>query len=212
MKERGKFFVFEGVGGSGKTSQLNLAGEFLNASGHQTIITREPGGIEQAEQIRELIFKLRRGELINADHQLALFFAAREIWKQAIVVPNVDNGIHVVSDRSFPATGAYQGYGEGGDIKQIEKISKAVMGEYMPNAIILLNLSVETAMQRNSKNKDGDPFDDNDKDYFARIINGYSEMAQSNWAGVDWYVVDAEKSIEEVHSDIKEVLINVILA
>lgn len=206
MKERGKFFIFEGVGGSGKSTQAELATNYLNSIGEETILTREPGGIKEAEEIRELIFKLKSEKLINADHQMAFFFSARVIWKNGIVIPNLELGKNVSSDRSFPATNAYQGYGEGGDLAQIEKISRSVMENCMPSGIVLLNLSVETAMERNSKNKDGDPFDDEGKDYFARVINGYQEMAESNWCDVPWYVIDAEQDIDSVQEDVREVL------
>lgn len=209
MKERGQFFIFEGVGGSGKTSQLELAGNFLTENEIPNYITREPGGLPGPEHIREVIFNLKGENVINADHQLGFFFAARAVWVNELIRPKIDSGVNVLSDRSYPASAAYQGYAEGGNLETIEKISKSVMGEYMPNGVILLDVSVETAMERNSKNKDGDPFDDQDKDYFSRIINGYREMAENNWSDVDWYVVDAERPISEVHENVKDILLDV---
>jgi dTMP kinase len=202
--ERGEFLIFEGVGKSGKTTQQELATNYLNIRGIKTISTREPGGLEPAEQIRKLIFELRRKNLVNADHQMAPFFAARHLWVKNIVAPAIDSGLGVNSDRSYPATGAYQGYAEGGDLKKIEEIAKVIMGRYMPDGIILVDISPETAMSR--KNSDDDPFDNQDIHYFRRVIEGYREMAKVNWSGVRWYVISGEPPIETVFENVKDVL------
>ncbi len=201
-----KFVVFEGVGGSGKTSQLPIASGYLLEKTVPHIVTREPGGVESAEHIRELIFKLKGKGVINADHQMALFFAARSLWVQNLVAPNLSDGKSVLSDRSYAATAAYQGYGEGGDPSVIEVIAREVMGEYMPNAIILLDISAETSHMRNANHKDGDPFDDEEIEYTRRVVDGYRGMAERNWSGVPWYKIDAEASIDDVSKQVSIVL------
>lgn len=212
MKERGKFVVFEGVGGSGKTEQISRSAEYLRSLGREVTVTREPGGVESAEWLREFVFKLKSEKLANADHQLALFMASRYILQNGLIIPNLEQGVDIIKDRGNGSTGAYQGYAEGGDLDVIEQMARTVMGEYKPNAIFLLDVSVETSMARNSKNKDGDPFDDEGKEYFSRVIEGYREMASNNWSGVPWYIIDAEQSIEEVQGNVQDILKEVIFS
>lgn len=97
--ERGRFIVFEGIGGSGKGTQIEIAGKLLENKGFKVITTREPGGIEPAEKIRQLIFDLRGKDLIGAEGQMALFFAARKLWVDGVVGPNLEKGINVLTDR-----------------------------------------------------------------------------------------------------------------
>lgn len=124
MTERGKFIVFEGILGAGKKTQARLAKDYLISLGRRANYTREPGGVASAEAIRRLIFKLRGENLINADHQVALFFASRDFWVREFVAPNIGAGYDVASDRSYPSTAAYQGYGEGADVKSKRGLPK----------------------------------------------------------------------------------------
>lgn len=204
--ERGKFFVLEGVGGAGKSTQLLHAEAFIQEElGLPVITTREPGGVAEAELIRELIFDLKREGVINADHQMALFFASRAIWMANFVQPNLDKGVTVLSDRTFPSTAAYQGYGEGGQLEVIEAFAEKIMGKYRPDAVLLLDISAKTAVERKIE-KDGDPFDGQATEYFERVVAGYREMANTRWADLNWYVIDAEGSVEEVAVQIKDCL------
>lgn len=199
-----KFVVVEGVGCAGKTTQITEALNYLRDCGHPCIETREPGGVEESEAIRNLIFKLKGKGLINADQQIAMFFTARYFWINKRVIPMLDCGISVISDRSFFSTAAYQGFAEGADLGNIKAIAGEVMGNCMPSAVVLIDVSVEVAMERNRK-KDGnnDPFDGQKEGYFAEVIDGYRKMAQVHWAGIPWYVVDGEKPIDDVTKNIK---------
>jgi len=205
MKKRGKFIVFEGVGGCGKGVQVKFVKKLLKGNRIKVITTREPGGVKSSEVIRQLIFDLRGQKLIGSEGQMVLFYAARKFWVDKVVVPSLRKGINVIADRSYTATGAYQGYGEGGDQKTILKISDVVMGQAKPDAVILLDVSVETSMERR-KDINGDPFDKKDKKYFQKIINGYREMAKKRWGGLKWYVVDGEPSVKEVSESATKVL------
>lgn len=204
MSERGKFIVFEGVGGSGKSTQIKLAGEYLDSTGRFSIVTREPGGVEGAEYIRELIFNLREKGIINPDQQVALFFAARYLWIRDLRSLLNIGDITVLTDRSFTSTAAYQGFAEGADLGAIKQMTCEVMGNYMPNAVILLDISSETAVKRsNDKGVNEDPFDGQNMKYFEDVVDGYRKMAQMHWGGIPWYVVDGEKTVEEVSAEIK---------
>ena len=208
MKERGIFIVFEGVGGSGKSSQMENAREFLESEGLSVVTTREPGGTEGGESVRELIFKLRSEDLITGEQQLVLFFASRYLLVKNIVMPKINEGAIVISDRLHPSTGAYQGYGEGADMEKILQIAEVVLGEYKPDAIVLFDVDWETSQKRS--NKEEDPFDRQGEEYGQRVIEGYREMAKNNWGGIPWYIIDGVRPIDAVSADLNNVLQEVI--
>lgn len=157
-------------------------------------------GFRQLRSIRELIFELKRRELINSDHQLALFFAARKILVDHLIRPGREKGITYLSDRSYSSTGAYQGYGEGRRVYLIENMSKVVMKGCRPDGIVFLDISASTASSRTMK--DDGPFDEPGIKFQGRVIAGYREMAGNSWSGVPWYVVDAEQPFEKVAADV----------
>lgn len=207
IEKRGKFVVFEGVGGSGKSTQISLAEKYVRQDlGWSVVVTREPGGVEAAELIREFIFELRGRELITPGQQVALFFAARKVWLDQLVVPILDSGKAVITDRSYPSTNAYQGYAEGTDRSRIEEMVDVVMVEYKPDGIILLDISAEVAVRRNAVKNERDPYDEQILQYSERVVNGYRRMAKKGWSGVPWYVIDAGQSVEKVARDVRGVL------
>lgn len=205
-KERGKFVVFEGVGGCGKGTQIEVATNLLKNNGFEVVPTREPGGVGASEEIRELIFTLKAKKLIGSEGQLAMFFTARMFWVKQLVKPNIDNGVNVLGDRNYPSTGAYQGYAEGGDQQKILEIADVIMGNYKPNAVLLLDISGETSRKRRGKDTNGDPFDRETPEYLERVVAGYREMAKTGWGGLNWYVVNGEPKPEMVSEDIAKKL------
>ena len=206
MKERGKFVVFEGIGGSGKGVQIEVAEELLKKNGLEVIKTFEPGGVDPSIEIRKLIFSLREKKLIKAEGQMVLFFAARKLWIDGVVKPNIDQGIHILTDRSHTSTGAYQGYAEGGDQKIILEMADVIMGEYKPDAVVLLDISRETSMKRRGRNVKGDPFDKETPEYFDRLIAGYREMASTNWDNLNWFIVNGEPAPDVVSESVAKIL------
>jgi len=205
-QERGKFLVFEGVGGSGKTTQIELARNFLEKKGLKVLVTREPGGVEAAEGIRELIFTLRDKNLIGPEGQMVLFFAARYLWLNSLVKPALADGINVLTDRAHTSTAAYQGFAEGGDLNQILAVSEIVMEGVKPDAVIFLDILPETSIKRREAEANSDPFDKQGEAYLGRLIAGYRKMAQEGWGDLKWYVVNGEGTIEEVKSRVSEIL------
>jgi len=203
--KRGKFILFEGVGGCGKGTQVEKARELLTKNGLNVISTREPGGIESSESIRELIFLLKKERLIGSEGQLALFFAARKLWVDNLVKPKLEKGFNVLADRCYTSTGAYQGYAEGGNMNQILGIADVVMKDCKPDAVILLDISHNTSIMRRS-DPNGDPFDEEDIGYFKKVIRGYRKMAKDRWGELNWYIIDGEPDPKEVAESVKKVL------
>lgn len=199
--ERGKFIGFEGIGRSGKSTVITPASEYVRSKGFEVVSTREPGGVPEAEEIRNLIFRLKGKEILTPDQQIAMFFTARHFWLERFVRTQLESGTIVLTDRSYPATAAYQGYGEGGDLRLIEAWSNEIVGDLVPNGVILLDVSADTFFQR-KRDDGGDPFDSKPREYHERVIDGYREMARNKWGGLDWYVVDGEQSREGVLHDV----------
>ena len=203
---RGKFIVFEGIGGSGKTTQIELAKNFLEERGLKVLATREPGGVEASEKIRELIFALRERNLIGPEGQMVLFFAARYLWLNSLVKLALANGINVLTDRAHTSTAAYQGFAEGGDLNQILAVSEVVMEGAKPDAVIFLDISQETSIKRRKAETNGDPFDKQGENYLRRLVAGYRKMAKDGWGDLRWYTVDGEGTVEEVQGRVSEAL------
>lgn len=205
-RDRGKFVVFEGVGGCGKGTQIEVAKNLLLENGLNVISTREPGGVGTSEEIRQLIFELKDKKLIGSEGQMVMFFTARKFWVDQLVAPNLDKGVNVLGDRAYPSTGAYQGYAEGGDQARILKIADIIMRGYKPDAVVLLDISGATSRKRRGKDVDGDPFDRETPEYLERLVAGYKEMAKTSWGGLRWYVVNGEPVPEVVSELIAEKL------
>lgn len=206
IQERGKFVVLEGVGGSGKDIQIEIAKNLLIKNGLKTISTREPGGVAEAEKIRELIFALKAKGLIGAEGQMAMFFTARKFWVDLLVRPNIEKGIHALVNRSYPSTNAYQGYAEGGNREKILAIADEVMGTCKPDAVLLLDISAGTSLKRRGFDVNGDPFDRETPEYTERVVAGYREMAKTNWGDLRWFVVNGEPGPQVVSESIAKAL------
>lgn len=210
MKENGKFIVFEGPGAAGKGTQINFAKDLLSRNGFGVVTTREPGGTSAGEEIRQLIFKLRGEHLITSGEQMVLFFAARKLLVQEIIKPNQGLGKVILGDRFYPSTGAYQGYGEGGDLKKIEDLIRVGLEGFKPDAVVLLDVSAKVAIARLKKEGNDDPFDRANIEYFERVVAGYREMAGTAWGDLRWYVINGERGIAEVSQSVKGVLENIL--
>lgn len=199
----GHLIVLDGVGGSGKTTQGKQLAEYLITIGHEVVQTREPGGSEPAEAIRELIFALKRENLIDALQQALLFTTARMHWMRDVVLPELLGGKIVITDRSYTSTAAYQGFGEGGNLGKIEAFTKVVMGDIRPSGVILLDISPETAYVRDAlRQNTNDPYDAQGQAYTRKIVEGYRHLAKVGWGGLDWYVVNGEHAPDIVTQDV----------
>jgi len=206
------YWAIEGIGGAGKSTQLQYLKDYLEVLGRKVVYVREPGGVKEAESIRELIFRLKKEGAVNVHHEVALFMAARYFLMKQILEPVLDSGSDVASDRTAASTGAYQGFGGRAGLESIGKIAKAVLGNYLPDEMILLNLSYKEGMKRKKDKHEGDPYDGLGRKYWERVEQGYREMAREKWLGMDWRVIDASKKVEEVRVDIQNVVNQVLRA
>jgi dTMP kinase len=141
------FITFEGIEGSGKSTQLLLLAEKLEADGRAVTVTREPGGCDIADQIRAILLDSRNRAMVPMT-ELLLYAAARSQHVEEVIRPALTEGRIVLCDRYADATAAYQGFGRGIDMDLIDKVNKLAAGSVCPDATILLDCPEETGLAR----------------------------------------------------------------
>lgn len=206
---RGKFIVFEGGEGSGKTTILEKVHDFLVENEIDCIKTREPGGIKISEEIRNIILDTKNVKMDRKTEAL-LYAAARRQHLIEKVIPELENGKNVLCDRFIYSSLAYQGYARGIPVEDILEINKFAIEEYMPDLNILFDVSPKVGLSRIEKNKGREinRLDLEELDFHNRVRDGYFELVEKNRD--KFVVINAEKSIDEVFNEIKNIIMNFI--
>jgi len=193
---RGRFITLEGGEGAGKSTQIGLLAEALRARGRDVLQTREPGGAPGAERIRELLVTGDTGRWDGLTEAL-LHFAARREHLVRTVLPGLEKGIWVLSDRFADSTMAYQGYGHGLGRETIDRLYAIAVGDFRPDLTLILDLPVEEGLRRSAGRGDGeDRYERMDIEFHRRLREGYADIARR--APDRCAVVDATGSIEQV--------------
>ena len=200
MQREGLFITFEGADGCGKTTQIKLLKEYLEKSGYDVVLTREPGAKGLGEKIREIL--LNYDGIVSDRCESFLFLADRAQNIDIIVKPAVREGKIVLCDRHIDSTVAYQGYGRGLDLERINKLNKLATDGKMPDLTIVFDIDVETSMKRVGKKKDR--MERAGVEFHNRVRNGYLEIAKNEPERVK--VVDGTMSVEEVFEKIKNTI------
>lgn len=182
----GFFITFEGVEGCGKTTQLRLLQEFLNARGYAVTATREPGGTPIGDGIRRLVLS-PGASAIDGKTELMLYEASRAQHMCEVIGPALANGNIVLCDRFGDATLAYQGYAQGLPLDCIETLNRFTTGNRSPDLTILLDCPVERGLERTreraartGQDTTEDRFEQKDLDFHRRVRQGYLAIAQGN--------------------------------
>lgn len=195
------FITFEGIEGSGKTTQIAMVAEFLRNQGHDVLTTREPGGCPIANAIREILLHPANDALVDRA-ELLLYAAARAQHVAEVIQPALQTGKIVLCDRYTDATLAYQGYGRGLDLELIEELNILACGDCRPNLTLLLDMphdaGLQRALQRNSVENmtDEGRFEQESLDFHQRIREGYLALAKR--APQRMQVIDATGNPSEV--------------
>ena len=198
---RGILITFEGPEGGGKSLQIQKLGEYLKNKGFRVLTLREPGQTKIGEKIRQILLDPKNKNLVPRAETL-LFEASRAQLVEEIIKPALAQGIIVLIDRFFDSTTAYQGYGRGLSVKEIEKLNMFATGGLKPDLTILLDLEVEEGLKRREKSGKKDRIDMESLKFHQKVREGYLEMARKN--PCRWRIVDASKSPEEVFEEIKK--------
>jgi dTMP kinase len=166
------FITFEGVDGSGKSTQARLLAEHLRADGREVVETREPGGTELGERIRELLLK---GPAIAPWAETALFAAARAQLVDEVIRPAVARGADVVCDRYLHSSLAYQGLARGLGVERVLELNLLVTSGLLPDRTFLLLVPLERAVQQRGATPDR--IEREGEDFVARVDAAYRELA-----------------------------------
>ncbi|WP_416358830.1 dTMP kinase [Desulforamulus putei] len=191
------FIVFEGVDGSGKTTQLNLLNKYLIQKQIPTYTTREPGGTPVGEKIRELLLDPNFSEMQGRTEAL-LYAAARAQLVAQVIRPRLEQGRVVLCDRYIDSSLAYQGYGRGMDTGFLASINELATGGLWPNLTILLDIPPREGLVRSRKDRPADRLENESLEFYQRVRNGYLALARRNPEA--YLVLDARQSIEELHT------------
>jgi dTMP kinase len=167
------FVTFEGLDGSGKTTQLELLAEHLAAGGREVVVTREPGGTPLGESIRQLVL---RGDEMTAWAEAALFAAARAEHVERLIRPALARGAAVLCDRYIDSSVAYQGGARGLGLDVVLQLNLTATGGLLPDATFLLQLASAEAMARVVS--DHDRIEREHDDFHTRVDEAFRELAR----------------------------------
>jgi len=201
----GKWITFEGIGGSGKTTQINLLYKYFKNQTCDVILTKEPGGTAIGEKLREILvnnFELKLESL----SELFLFEADRHETVKKVVNPNIELGKLVLSDRGIDGSVAYQGFGRKLELEVIHYLTSLATEDKVPDLTILIDIDPEIAHQRiiNRNDVNIDKFDLEKIQFQANVRNGFLYMANLNPKRV--IIVDGSLSVEELHQTIVDIV------
>ena len=197
------FISFEGIEGSGKSTQIELIEELIRAKGYQVKKLREPGTTELGEKIRN-IFLEKTTETVDPITEAFLLYASRKHLDQNFLRQNLSDGAIVIADRYADATLAYQSYGKGLDhnfVKIIHDSSQLLS----PDLTFYMDISAELSRERIS-DREMDRMESESIDFFKKVREGYLQIAHDNPERV--VVLDANKTIDELHESIKKIISN----
>jgi dTMP kinase len=198
MKE-GLFITLEGGEGVGKTTNLSFIKDQLESKGIAVVATREPGGTQFAEKIRQLLLE-NREETVSETAELLMMFAARAQHIQHVIQPALTGGQWVLCDRFTDATYAYQGGGRGMDMDMIEWLENTVQGRLRPDLTLLLDAPAEVGIDRASKRSRPDRFESEKQDFFERVRATYLLRAKQNPQKIK--VINANRPLDEIQDEI----------
>lgn len=200
----GLFITLEGPDGCGKTCQIPGIAEYLRNQGMDVLTTREPGGTEISEQVREVIMSMRN-KAMHPRTEILLFQSARAQLVEEVIRPALLAGKIVVCDRFTDSTMAYQGYGHQTDLVFLRKLLDFTTGSLHPDLTLLLDVDVETGLKRRQAGGgEWNRLDDYDLDFHRRVRAGYHELAQQEPRR--WVTVDASRTKDEIQQTLRSVL------
>ena len=197
------FITFEGPEGSGKTTQIRLLADFLSEKKYPVLTTREPGGTDIGNQVREILTCMEN-QAMHPRTEILLFLAARAQLVEQYIRPAIAQGNVVLCDRYADSTLAYQGYGHGVHLALLRQLLDFATGGLWPCLTLLLDIESETGLARKRKGGEWNRLDAYTLAFHQRVRQGYLELA--NQSPERWIVIDASQPFEIVQSQIRQKL------
>jgi dTMP kinase len=200
---RGKFITIDGLEGAGKSTQIDFIKKYLSDRNRDFFLTREPGGTDLGERLRVLLLD-KNIDAMNPDTELLLMFAARNEHVKKVIVPKLEQGVWVISDRFTDASYAYQGGGRGIPLERIGELEQWTLQDFVPDMTFLLDLDVELGLSRVEQRGEKDRFEEEHRDFFNKVREIFSNRASKYPERIK--LIDASKNIDETSSQIKKIL------
>ena len=198
---KGKFITFEGIDGAGKSSHVEWLAEWLRAQGKTVRVTREPGGTELGEKLRQLLLN----EPMHLETETLLMFAARREHLAQLIEPALARGEWVICDRFSDATYAYQGGGRGLDRSKFLILEHWVHEHVQPDLTLLFDLPLDIARERIAlASRVLDRFEQERADFHERVRQAYIERAYANPSRMR--IVDANHSLEDIRKTLEQIV------
>lgn len=200
---QGLFITLEGIEGVGKSTQARYLKELLEKTGREIIFTREPGGTDAGEAVREILLHTNTFHISHLA-ELLLIFSARAQHLEEVILPAKSQGKIVICDRFTDATYAYQGGGREIDKQQIRVLEALVQQGMKPDMTILLDAPVDIGLQRAKNRSEADRFESETIHFFERVRQEYLQLAVEEPERI--HVIDAARTLEQVQGDIRSFL------
>lgn len=204
-----RFVTFEGLDGSGKSTQLRAASRWMEQRGLAHRVTQEPGGTPLGEAIRRVFLDRRWGE-VDGTVETLMIFASRRQHLLEVIDPALETGQHVLCDRFTDSTYAYQGFGRGVPLDLLRRVDELATGSRVPDATLLFDLSARGARSRGQsaarQEEPGgiDRLDAEDLAFYERVREGYLELAELH--PDRFHVISSAGSIEETTTRLETAL------
>lgn len=192
------FFTFDGIDGTGKSTQLDLFCQWLESLGKQVVRCRDPGTTPAGEQLREIVLQ-RKDLLIDARCETLIYMAARAQLVQEVIRPALDEGKFVVSDRFLLANVVYQAYGFSLEPSDVWSLGEFATGGLLPDQTFVLDMDIADARKRLTG--DADRLESRDAEYFERVRQGFLTEARRHPDQIA--IINADQTPDEVHADIR---------
>ena len=199
----GRFVTFEGIDGAGKSSHIEPIAAMLRGQGERVVCTREPGGTELAERLRELVL----GEPMGSVTETLLVFAARRDPVERVIAPALARGETVLCDRFSDATFAYQGHGRGQSLEMLATLETWVHDGLQPDLTLWFDIDPRLAAERRAQARPADRFEAEDSAFFERVRAGY--LARMAAAPRRFVRIDAAQARDEVRRQLETALTHV---
>jgi dTMP kinase len=203
---KGKFITFEGIDGSGKSTQARMLAGDLRARGVDVLATREPGGTALGRKLREAF--LETDETVAPMAELLSFAADRAQHVEYLIKPALGDGRVVISDRYADATRAYQGAGRGFTETQIDQVIELATGGLKPDLTLFFDITVEEAIRRmidrDETRGEKNRMDQETAEFYTRVRDAYLAIAKQEPQRLR--IIDAMRSVEEIHVDVTDVV------
>ncbi len=200
-----KFITLEGIDGAGKSTHLAWLENFLQGRGLTVVVTREPGGTPLGEKLRALL--LDSSQVMHPETEALLIFAARREHLDKVILPALEQGKWVISDRFTDASFAYQGGGRGLATNRLDDLEWWVQGEFQPDLTLYFDVSVELGRQRVNAIKTADRFEKEQDEFFRRVREAYLQRAHKFPQRIR--LIDSSQPLDKVKESLHDIILSI---